>query len=246
MRIFIVEDEINARDRLIDMLMKVNADVQIVGKAESVAQAVRWIKDNPKPDLAFFDIQLTDDYSFQIFEEVNVTFPIIFTTAFDEYVLKSLEHNSIDYLVKPLTEDRLQKALDKTETLKAHYEYHNVSEELQAKRQKKRFLVKKGIDRISVEVSRVAYFFTEHKVAFLRDMEGTTYISDATITELTDQVDPTTFFRANRKYLVNIDAIAKFKSDQGKIILDLNPPPGDDVTVSKENAPNFRKWIEEQ
>lgn len=246
MQVFIVEDESAAREKLIHMLTTLNSKIKVIGEVETVAEAVEWIENNSTPDLAFFDVQLADDFSFQIFETVEVNFPVIFTTAYDEYVLKAMEHNSVDYLLKPITEERLSLALDKVRKLESHFVYRNLRELIRPKELKKRFLVKKGIDFISVEVKSIAYFFTEHKLCFLRDKSGTTYIIDSTITDLISQVNPKEFFRANRKYLVNINAITKFKSDSGKILLQLNPETGDDVVISKENAPNFRQWIEGQ
>ncbi|MEM9299276.1 MAG: LytTR family DNA-binding domain-containing protein [Bacteroidota bacterium] len=244
MKVFIVEDEPAARQRLFGMLVKTNPKIELVGEAESVVEGIKWITNNPPPDLAFFDVQLADDFSFQIFETVEVNFPVIFTTAYDEYVLQALEHNSVDYILKPITEERLSKALSKVRKLESHFIFRNLKTTLELKEPKKRFLVKKGIDYVSVEARNVAYFFTEHKLSFLRDTSGTTYIIDSNITDLLTQVDKKEFFRVNRKYLVNINAIERFKSDNGKIELHLSPATKEKVTVSKENAPNFRKWIE--
>ncbi|MEM6524758.1 MAG: LytTR family DNA-binding domain-containing protein [Bacteroidota bacterium] len=244
MKVFIVEDEPAARRRLFGMLVKTYPEIELVGAAESVVEAVKWIANNPPPDLAFFDVQLADDFSFQIFEIVEVNFPIVFTTAYDKYVLEALEHNSVDYMLKPITEERLSKALSKVKKLESHFIFQNLKTNLSTKEPKRRFLVKKGIDYVSVEVENVAYFFTEHKLSFLRDTSGTTYIIDSNITDLLTQVDTKRFFRVNRKYLVHINAIERFKSDIGKIELYLKPVTKEKVTVSKENAPNFRKWIE--
>ncbi|MEM9390597.1 MAG: response regulator transcription factor [Bacteroidota bacterium] len=244
MKVFIVEDEPTARQRLFGMLVKTNPEIELVGEAESVLEAVKWIANSPPPDLAFFDIQLADDFSFQIFEIVEVNFPVIFTTAYDKYVLEALEHNSVDYMLKPITEERLSKALSKVKKLESHFIFRNLKTNLHTKEPKRRFLVKKGIDYVSVEAENVAYFFTEHKLSFLRDTSGTTYMIDSNITDLLTQVDTKKFFRVNRKYLVHINAIERFKSDNGKIELHLKPITKEKVTVSKENAPNFRNWIE--
>ena len=146
MQVLIVEDEFAAREKLIHMLTTLNPKISVTGQAETVVEALEWIKNNSAPDLAFFDVQLADDFSFQIVEVVDVDFPVIFTTAYDEYVLKALEHNSVDYLLKPITKERLSMALDKVKKLESHFVYRNLKELIRPKELKKRFLVKKGID----------------------------------------------------------------------------------------------------
>ncbi|ELR72807.1 Two-component system response regulator [Fulvivirga imtechensis AK7] len=249
MRVLIIEDEPTAAQKLTDMLLKTDSEITVLDTIQSVEEAVHWLRTNTTPDLAFVDVQLADDVSFEIFNHVEVQFPIIFTTAYDQYILEALEHNSIDYLLKPLQEDRLQKALEKVRKLESHfvqYKFNKLFEESMGKNKssKKRLLVKRGIDYVSVSIKNIAYFFTEHKLVFLMSKSSEKYIIDKTLTELEEELDPEYFFRANRKYLVHIDAIEKFKSDSGKVLLQLHPPTREEVCVSKENAPNFRYWIE--
>jgi len=247
MEVLIIEDEIAAVEKLTNMLVVIDPSIQILGVLESVDETVAFLKNNRAPELAFVDIQLADDVSFKIFEQIEVHFPVIFTTAYDDYILKALEHNSIDYLLKPIEYDRLEKALQKVKKLESHFVRNRFNDILSGglNKNKKRFLVKKGTDIVPISINQVAYFFTEHKVVFLKDREGTKYIIDKTISEIADELGPE-FFRANRKYVVHIDAIEKFKSDNGKVLLSLQPASGESVTVSKENAPNFRKWIEQE
>lgn len=249
MRVIIIEDESTAVQKLSDMLSRIDPDIQIVGTLESVKDSVQWLNKHPGPDLAFVDVQLSDDTSFEIFKQVNIRFPVIFTTAYDQYILESFEYNSIDYLLKPIQESRLKKALGKVRKLETHFLQYRFNQIFQGKAgkkngYKKRFLVKKGIDYVSVNTSDIAYFLTAHKIVFLIDKEGKKYIIDKTLSDLEGELNPVNFFRANRKYLVSIDAISKFKSDGGKIALYLVPDPQDEVTVSKENASNFKHWIE--
>ena len=248
MTVLIVEDEITAAERLESMLSAMTDDLKVLAKIQSVDETVHWLANNPQPDLAFFDIQLADDISFEIFKKVEINFPVIFTTAYDEFILEALEHNSIDYLLKPLQEERLKKAMDKVKKLESHFVQHRLGDlfdkKFDAPKKRTRLLVKKGIDYISITTKNVAYFFTEHKLVFLKDREGSKYIIDKTLSELAEELDHTYFFRANRKYLVHIDAIERFKSDNGKIVLQLSPMASEEVSVSKENAPNFRKWID--
>lgn len=245
MNILIIEDEPNAAQKLIKLLHEVAPNDLVVGVLQSTTEAITFLENNPPPHLAFVDIQLADDMSFKIFDQVEINFPVIFITAFDSYILEALEHNSIDYLLKPVEKERLEKAYRKVKALESHFVKHKFSEILNKKTvTKKRFLVKKGTDIVPISVDAIAYFFTEHKVSFLTDKSGQKYIIDKNISTLEEELG-NEFFRANRKYIVHIDTVEKFKSDNGKIALTLNPQTPEPVMVSKENAPNFRKWIEQ-
>ena len=248
MKVLIIEDESTAVDKLKSMLVKLNPSIEIIGVTESVKDSVNWLKNNPAPNLAFVDVQLSDDSSFEIFKQVEVKFPIIFTTAFDDYMLKAFEYNSLDYLLKPIQMDRLKMALEKVKKLETHfwqYKFNELFEQSSSgnSSKKQRYVVKKGVDFVSLNVDDIAYVFTEYRVVFLKDREGNKYIVDKTLTELQEELDEAKFFRANRKFLINIDAVQKFKSDNGKIVVDLVPEIKEEVVVSKENAPNFRTWI---
>ena len=247
MRVLIIEDEAMAVQKLTSMLASLDSNIEIVGTTESVKATVQWLRSNPSPDLAFMDVQLSDDASFEIFQQHDVRFPVIFTTAYDDYILKSFEFNSLDYLLKPIQEDRLKKALEKVRKLETHfwqYKFNELFEQSSGKQKKQRYVVKKGVDFVSVNVSDIAYIFTEYRVVFLKDKVGNKYIIDKTLTELQEELDGSEFFRANRKFLIHIDSVEKFKSDNGKIVLNLMPEVKEEVVVSKENAPNFRNWIE--
>ena len=248
MKVLILEDEKTAADRLTHMLAQCDPGVEVVAVLQGVAEATGWILQNPGPDLAFFDVQLADAASFDLFNTVEVKFPVIFTTAYDQYILQALEHNSIDYLLKPISQDRLHLALQKVKRLESHFLQQNMKHlfDFTKEKIKKRFVVKKGVDFVSITVKSIRYFFTEHKLVFLRDADGATYIIDRSLSDLAHELEDQYFFRANRKYLVNIESIVKFKSSNGKIIIQLVPATSEQVVISKENAPNFRRWIESQ
>ena len=246
MNIIIIEDELTAADKLHKMLLDAYPAANILAHLASVKKTIDWLDQNIAPDLAFVDIQLSDDTSFEIFKQRNITFPVIFTTAYDDYILQSFEYNTIDYLLKPIQKDRLNKALQKVKSMEAHFvgsKFTHLYEHLQTQQTKQRYLVKKGTGFVSVPVRDIAYFFTEHKVVFLKDRNGVKYILDKTLSELHDELDSQYFFRANRKYIIHIDVIQEFKSENGKICLKLSPHPNEEVIVSKENAPNFRTWV---
>jgi DNA-binding LytR/AlgR family response regulator len=245
MKIIIIEDELPAQAKLEAMLSKHN--ITVLARLGSVKESIAWLETNPSPDLAFVDIQLSDDHSFEIFRKTKVSFPVIFTTAYDQYLLESLEFNSIDYLLKPITEEKLKRALDKVKKLEQHFVQGNIQKLMgfiagQSKT-KERLLAKKGIEFVTVPVNEVAYIFTDHKVTFLRDTSGHQFILDKPLGELEVDLDASQFFRINRKYIASIQAIEKFKPDNGKIRVFLKPEVKEEVHVSKETAPEFRKWI---
>jgi DNA-binding LytR/AlgR family response regulator len=246
MRVLIIEDEILAQAKLEAMLLALDKSIQIENKLSSVKDSVLWLSKNAAPDVAFVDIQLSDDHSFEIFKKVNIQFPVIFTTAYDKYLLDSFEYNSIDYLLKPITEEKLKRSLAKLKRLERHFIKGNLEKILQDVSRPatiERLIVRKGTEFVTLDVSDVAYFFTEHRIVFVRDFSGRQLIVDKNLGELELSLSKS-FFRINRKYIANIRAIEKFKPDNGKIRIHLKPDVKDEeVHVSKETAPDFRKWI---
>jgi DNA-binding LytR/AlgR family response regulator len=244
MKVIIIEDEILAQAKLETMLKKIDPDIEIAAVLGSVRESKAYLSQNRAPDLAFVDIQLSDDHSFEIFRDYPLQFPVIFTTAYDKYLMESFEYNAIDYLLKPITEDKLRRSLLKLKKLESHFIQGNLQRFLEEKGQSRdRIVVKKGTDHLAVRWAEIAYCYTEHKVVFARDMGGRQYILDKTLTELETIADAKLFFRLNRKFFANVAAIEKFKSENGKIRVFLKPPVADEIFVSKETAPDFRKWI---
>lgn len=245
MRVILVEDEAKARRKLEDLLIQADPDIEVVGRLESVKETLEWLNANADPDLAFFDIQLADDISFEIFNAYSVNFPVIFVTAYDNYLMEAFEHNSLHYLLKPINKLKLAQALDKLRRLEKHFVYSRLRDlQLTGQTYKERIIVRKGMDNTAIATDDIAYVFTEHKISFIRDFEGNTYIVDQSLAELEKGFDPRHFFRANRQYIVSIKAIDKFKSiEHSKVLLNLIPESGEEVTVAKDNAADFRKWI---
>lgn len=245
MKVIIIEDELPARAKLEAMLKVIDHSIEVVAKTGSVKDTLQWLQNNAEPDLAFVDIQLSDDHSFQIFRKHPVKFPVVFTTAFDKYLLESFEFNSVDYLLKPITEDKLRRSLEKVKNLQAHFLQGNLLKILNHIQSpaKGRILAKRGTEFIALNLDDIAYFFTEHKIVFARDYTGRQLIVDKTLSDLEALVDSNQFFRLNRKYLSALNAIEKFKPDNGKIKVCLKPDSKEDVFVSKETAPAFREWI---
>jgi DNA-binding LytR/AlgR family response regulator len=245
MKVLIIEDELLAQAKLEAMLRKLDAGIIIQAKVGSVKDAIRILTEEPQPDVAFVDIQLSDDHSFEIFRKVPVQFPVIFTTAYDKYLLDSFEFNAIDYLLKPITEEKLKRSLSKLRKLEQHFLQGNILKLIGnvAAPRPERIVLKKGTEFITINLEDVAYFFTDHRIVFVRDLNGKQFITDKNLAEIETTLDPKIFFRINRKFIANIKAIEKFKPDNGKILVFLKPEMNEDIHVSKETAPNFRKWI---
>lgn len=244
MNVLIIEDELPARAKLESMLSVIQPDMKIVATLGSVDESLAWLNSNPEPDLAFVDVQLSDDHSFEIFRRHPVRFPVIFTTAYDKYLMQSFEFNSVDYLLKPITEEKLRRSLDKIRRLEQHFLQGSIMKLIRDdKSSRNRIVARKGTEFIALNMDDVAYFFTEHKIVFVRDFNGRQMIVDKNLGELEAELSTRSFFRINRKFLASQKAIDRFKPDNGKIQVFLKPEMKEDVHVSKETAPEFRKWI---
>jgi DNA-binding LytR/AlgR family response regulator len=252
MKVVIIEDEALAALRLKKMIQDFNPDIKILAELESVAESVKWFRSNPEPDLIFLDIHLEDDLSFAIFEQVNIQAPVIFTTAFDEYAIKAFKLRSIDYLLKPIVHEELAAALKKYEQFSG---LHPNPVDLQSlyhlltnpdKKYRERFSISVGTKIKMVEVNEVAYFFVMDKGVYLRTKQGSTFNVDYTLEKLEEMLNPSSFFRINRKYLVNIGAISNMVTySRGRVKLELNPRADDefDAIVSIDRSAEFKKWL---
>jgi DNA-binding LytR/AlgR family response regulator len=246
MTVLIIEDELLAQAKLESMLLALDPSIIIPQKLGSVKDTVEYLAHHQAPDVAFMDIQLSDDHSFEIFKKINIGFPVIFTTAYDKYLLESFEFNSIDYLLKPITEEKLKRSLAKLKKLEIHFVRGNLEKLIHGTtmaRAPERIVVKKGTEFIALNLDDIAYFFTEHRIVFVKDFLGRQFISDKNLGDLETTLDRSTFFRINRKYIANIRAISKFKPDNGKVRIFLEPEMKEEIYVSKETAPDFRTWI---
>ncbi len=253
LQVLIIEDEAPAFRRLQKILEEINSNIEIVEVLDSVEESVRWFHSNTSADLIFMDIQLSDGLSFEIFETVKITSPVIFTTAFDEYMLRAFKVNSIDYLLKPIKKDELAASLAKFEQLKSAFAGSTHLPDLNAlvsqiklddRKYKTRFLVKKGEELLSVETTDIAYFQTRHGVVHLVTNSGRNHIMDFTLDELMHQLDPEQFYRANRQFIVHFPAIRKLhKFHKGKLVIELEQATTEQITVSAEKATDFKAWL---
>jgi two-component system, LytTR family, response regulator LytT len=252
MKVVIIEDEAFAALRLKKMIKDFNPDIQILAELESVAESVKWFKSNPEPDLIFLDIHLEDDLSFAIFDQVNISSAVIFTTAFDEYAIKAFKLKSIDYLLKPIVHEELTAALKKYEQFSG---LHRNSVDLQTlynlisssdKKYRERFSISVGTKIKMVEVTDIAYCFVLDKGVYLRTRQGHTFNIDFTLDKLEEMLNPATFFRINRKYLINISSIANMVTwSRSRVKLELNPKADEefDTVVSVDRSTAFKNWL---
>lgn len=220
---------------------------------DSIASAREWLSTNEHPDLCFCDIQLGDGLSFDIFKQLDYSFPIIFTTAFDEYALEAFSVNSIDYLLKPIDPEALNKALDKYKKLDLsnNIDYHKMSlmvEALLNKEQhsKKRFLVKKGNAFAYINVKDAAVFYSEDGLSFCISNSGDRFIIDFTLDQIMSMVDRNVFYRISRKHIVNIEAIKSIKPYANqRCIVGLKGQNVEGLIVSREKVKDFKNWLDD-
>lgn len=251
MNILIVENEKPAADKLRLLLQKIDKNATIVGVTETVEGTVNWFQNNPSPDLILLDIQLDDGLCFEIFDTIKVSTPVIFTTAYDEYVLRAFKVNSIDYLLKPIEEEPLRKALDKFKSL--HFSLSaDILKQLfsETDRQyKNRFLIRIGSRYKSVQVNEICCFYILERSTFIRTFSGKEYPVDYSLDQLQKTVDPEKFFRINRNCLVYINAISDilgYSSSRLQLKLNEKIPPVDEdyLVVSRDKVTEFKKWMD--
>jgi len=250
MKLLLVEDEPQAVERLQYLLRSVRPDATILAVTDSVGTTVDWLNVNPAPDLILLDIHLADGLSFEIFEVVKVTSPVIFTTAYDEYALKAFKVNSIDYLLKPVDEPGLQAAFSKMENLQSAgtaVVTERIAEAFRQMRRrfKERFLVNVGERLISVPASEILFFVSEDKATYLHTQEHRNLLIDFALDVLESHLDPEVFFRINRKYIVSRNAIQDMRShSNSRIRLVLSGTTDTDIIVARERVADFRAWLD--
>jgi two-component system, LytTR family, response regulator len=248
MKILIIEDEKPAVKNLTQMIREYDPAINVVAEIGTVREAIQWLERNQQPDLILLDIQLSDGLSLEIFKHRPVSCPVIFTTAYDEHILEAFNYNCIDYLLKPIKQEKLDAALDKYRKLKSHFTQNLMTllnDLTDAKSNyKKRITVKKGLDFQSIKTDDIAFFYTEYKLVFLITRDREKFVVDKPLSDLENEFDPEAFFRINRKYLANINAISKFKSfEKGRLQVELNPQVREEIIVSQEKAASFKKWM---
>lgn len=257
-RVVILEDEPPAAAQLQQAVARWDATARVVGVAESVRQAVHLLRSIPEPDVIIADIRLSDGLSFRVFDQVALTCPVIFATAYDQHIIAAMERNAIDYLLKPIDPARVGQALDKYLRLRQHFGGRLLelartladgaagtgAASAAASAPPERVLARKGASIVAVPVGEIAWFTTEHKLTLLVPQQGARLLVDESLGALAQRLDQRRFFRLNRQMLANIDAIAAFRpAGKGRLAVSLRPASDEDVIVSQLLADAFRTWL---
>ncbi|ULQ55256.1 LytTR family DNA-binding domain-containing protein [Flavihumibacter rivuli] len=246
----IIEDEIIAAQHLESMLKELNPGIRVLAVLDSIEASIQYLSEQPAPQLIFLDIELGDGQSFEIFKKINVESPIIFTTAYQEYALRAFKLNSLDYLLKPVDSGELSAALEKYSKLHPGTNQISSSKLFMAiesfERSKKRFLTKNGSRLSSVSADMIAYFFTRDRLQYIKTFSNETLLIDKRLDEIEAELDCTSFFRANRQFILNYNSIEKISTwPSGKLKVKVQPESYEEIIVSRLRAAAFKKWLGE-
>jgi len=255
-QVLIIEDEIPTQRMMIDMITKVRPDWEIIQVCCSVSDSIEYLSepDHPVPDILFADIQLSDGISFDIFTQVKVECPVIFTTAYDEYAIQAFKVNSIDYLLKPIMQEQLEKSISKFERrypidrpTAETFLFETIKEAIQTgqKKYRSRFLIQHGEDFFKLETGQIALIYSVNKITFAKTFDGREHVLDFTLEKLERQLDPEVFFRINRQAIVHAKAIKKIRTYfNGRLKLITNPLFPEDLIVSRDKARILKDWLD--
>ena len=241
------------------MVQECDESIEILVLLDSVEASVAWLQSNASPDLLLMDIELVDGQSFEIFNQVEVKSPVIFTTAYNEYAIQAFRVNSIDYLLKPIDENALQRSLQKFRELKKLYgttsdNSLNINAFINAIKQEKlpqteyreRFLLKQGSRLVPISVENIAYFYSQERLTFVKTWDERSYVVDYTLDELECILHPKHFFRANRQVIFCVKAVDKVHLHfNSRLKLDLKPATTEEVFISRDKSGEFRLWMGE-
>lgn len=246
MKVLIIEDEMPAFTRLSKLIRETMPVAEIVGQIDSVAAAVNWFSLHPNPDVIFMDIHLADGSAFDLLQVVKLDCPIIFTTAFDEYAIDAFKVSSIDYLLKPVKREDLQKSFLKLKQFRTIFQGDHTVHKMAVEKPeyRKRFIIRFGEHIKTLNVEEIAYFFSENRATFARNHEGRSLPVDYNLDALEGMLDPAKFFRINRQYLISLEAIAEMKTySKARVIVTLKPAAAEQPVVSSERSAYFKQWL---
>ena len=251
MNVIIIEDEKPAARRLSRMLNELGIEAEVM--LHSVEESLNWFQNNTHPDLIFLDIQLSDGLSFEIFEEVTVDSAIIFTTAYDEYALKAFKLNSVDYLLKPIDEDELKIAVEKYKNQQPKESNLRVNiDDIRKllinpidRKFKKRFTIKIGKHINIIHVDEIECFYSENKATYIHTTSNRNYLIDGSLEHWQEQLDPESFYRVNRTFMVHINSIKDIIAySNSRLKLILQTFSDTEIIVSRERVKDFKNWID--
>ena len=249
-KVIIIEDEQPAAKRLEKMLHDISPEFEVIQCCDSIESSLNYFKTGIVPDLVMLDVQLGDGLSFDIFKQVAISCPVIFTTAYDEYAIKAFELNSIDYILKPIRKENLERSIDKFTQLRQqsiYADWKTLSTLLDKEKReyKQRFLVSAGEQLQSVQTIDIAYFYTIEKSTFLKTHSGRSFSLEFSLDKLEELLAPIDFFRINRQYIISFGSIHKIsRLSKSRIKLILEPVSPDEILISTSRTPDFRTWLD--
>jgi DNA-binding LytR/AlgR family response regulator len=249
MKALIIEDEAPARNRLRSLLAEVKEELEICCEADSVESAIDYLSSGT-PDIILTDIQLGDGTCFDIFNVITPACPVIFITAYDEHALAAFRLNTVDYLLKPLKKEELQRAFEKLRNLRGNpvsIDYAALAKAVleEEQRKERRYLIRYGEHIRTISSNDIAYIYTISKAVFFVLHSGKEYPADKSLEMLEHELDPRKFFRINRQFIVSISSIGSMSpASKSRVQIELKPPHSNgDVIVSTEKSPQFKIWL---
>ncbi|MFT4536414.1 MAG: two-component system response regulator LytT [Saprospiraceae bacterium] len=240
MKAIILEDEQLATNRLLRLIREVAPDVNVVANFESIKDTIEYLDDNDDIDLLFLDIHVADGNSFELFELKQIKGNVVFTTAYNKYAIEAFRKNATDYLLKPIRKEHLVDAIEKAAATSID---HSKNEE---NKYRNRILIKFMSKIHSLKTADIAYIFSKNKISYFYTKSGDRYPSDIKLLELEEMLDPSLFFRANRQFLIHIDALDKIVRHQGsRLRITLKPIIDEELVISTDKTPFFKEWLEQ-
>jgi DNA-binding LytR/AlgR family response regulator len=247
-KVLIIEDEKIFADNLEQILNQIDTELEVIGKIGSVQESVQWLSENTC-DLIFLDIQLSDGISFEIFNQIEIDIPVIFITSYDQYAIDAFKLNSLDYLLKPVNINELKNSIIKYKKSETLFSVSNLQQMVdmmlnQKREYKKRFMVHVADKIKSISTAEIAFFFILDRNTFLCTNSGAKYDLEFSLDKIEGMVDPTMFFRVNRQYIINFEAIENmFTYSKSRIKVEMYTKPKEDIIVSLSKTSDFRKWL---
>lgn len=252
MRVLILEDEAPAADRLQRLLESIEPDTKVISVLETVEEGIEFLKGNGKIDIIISDVELADGLCFDVFGSTSTKIPVIFTTAYNQYAIRAFEANAIDYLLKPVKEPELAKALNRAKERmnfeREDLDYEKLAEAIEKRKevQNKRYLVRYGQKMFVVDPNEAAYFYSEQKSTFMVNRAGKSFPLDESLSQVESDLTSDDFFRINRNFIVHLSCIQEMITfGKARIKLKVKPPFADDeaLMVAADRTPDFRKWL---
>jgi len=253
LNVIIIEEQKPVTELMSPILRSMPDDISIKSKLHSVREGIAYFSEKQDADLIFSEVLLPDGLSFDIFDQTGIVLPVIFITAYDKYIMRAFETNGIDFLVKPFDTKDIENSIAKYNSLRSHFinnrtsmPIHNL-EDFITKRKKTRLIVKSGSENIPLLLENIVLMYTQDKVVYVVDRSSKKYISDKTLTELEEELDSSTFFRANRQYIINVGFVRSFKPyEKVKLLVETGiKDPNHTIIISQESSQKFKKWLED-